>query len=228
MTSHLYIFSTRISTTLVYQLILLVLLITNILPQCRCLASSSSSSSSRFGVHMVRSPESNIAPQGDEVQFECELNLEPDRFEWRFLTQDRVGDNKNDYIYMNANVSIHTTLDLKKYNQNIDSYLQNGYNVTVKENISRLTVIVSHNTVGEYQCIAWIGASALASLPAKLSLATISLDANSLGKNDRIPSSMRRGLQQQNVHWSVTPGNSVIIKCGEVVSYPPPVWTFFK
>lgn len=36
------------------------------------------------GVYMVRSPESIIAPKGDEVLFECELNLEFERLEWRF------------------------------------------------------------------------------------------------------------------------------------------------
>lgn len=37
-----------------------------------------------LGVHVVRSPESAVAPQGDEVVFECELNLAPERLEWKF------------------------------------------------------------------------------------------------------------------------------------------------
>lgn len=104
MAPHLYNFSTKLSTCLVKELVLLVLLVTNILPQCRCLASSSSSS--KFGVHVIRSPESTIAPQGDEVQFECELSLVPERLEWRFLPQDRLGDNQHEYTYMNINVSM--------------------------------------------------------------------------------------------------------------------------
>uniref|UniRef100_A0A336MD34 Interference hedgehog n=1 Tax=Culicoides sonorensis TaxID=179676 RepID=A0A336MD34_CULSO len=196
--------STRISTKFVNRsLVLLILFLTQILQQSSCLTSSSSNS--RFGVHMIRSPESNIAPRGDEVQFECELNLEPDRLEWRFLPQDRLGDSKNDYIYMNSN---------------------NGYNVTLKERVSRLTVVVSHQNVGEYQCIAWIGASALASLPAKLSLASISLSES--GKNRQLSSTRRGSQQQQQITWRVSPGNSVIIKCGEVISFPAPVWTFYK
>lgn len=98
-------FFSRISTGFVNQLIFVLLILTQILQQPTCLVSSTSSSNNKFGVHMIRSPESNIAPQGDEVQFECELNLDPDRLEWRFLPQDRLGDNKNDYIYMNSNVS---------------------------------------------------------------------------------------------------------------------------
>lgn len=105
-------FFSRISTGFVNQLIVLLLIITQILQQPTCLVSSSSNgNNNKFGVHMIRSPESNIAPQGDEVQFECELNLEPDRLEWRFLPQDRLGDSKNDYIYMNLNVS---TLSFKE------------------------------------------------------------------------------------------------------------------
>lgn len=193
----------RISTGLVNHLLFFFLLLL-ILQQPTCLVSSSNSNSNnKFGVHMIRSPESNIAPQGDEVQFECELNLEPDRLEWRFLPQDRLGRSKNDFIYMNSN---------------------NGFNVTLKERVSKLTVVVSHQTVGEYQCIAWIGASALASLPAKLSLATISLDSSGAGKNYK----SYQSRHQQQLVWKVSPGNSVIIKCGEVISFPPPVWTFYK
>lgn len=104
MTTQLYNFSTKLSTCLIKELVLLVLLVTNILPQSRCLASSSNSN--KFGVLVVRSPESTIAPQGDEVQFECELNLVPERLEWRFLPHDRLGDNQNDYTFMNINVSV--------------------------------------------------------------------------------------------------------------------------
>lgn len=103
MTHQLYLFSTRISITcLVKEIVLLLLLMTHILPQSRCLANSTN----KFGVQMIRSPEPSIAPDGDEVQFECELNLEPERLEWRFLPQDKLGDNQNDYIYMNSNVSL--------------------------------------------------------------------------------------------------------------------------
>lgn len=106
-------FFSRISTVFESQLIFLLLILAQILQQPSCLVSSSSNNN-KFGVHMIRSPESNIAPQGDEVQFECELNLEPDRLEWRFLPQDRLGDNKNDYIYMSSNVSTFNHEDVRK------------------------------------------------------------------------------------------------------------------
>lgn len=38
----------------------------------------------------------------------------------------------------------------------------------------------------------------------------------------------RRILPPQIVHWKVHPGNSILIKCGDVVSNPAPAWSFFK
>lgn len=60
----------------------------------------SAASQSSLGVHIVRSPESAVAPKGDEVVFECELNLTPDRLEWRFRhTSVRATDATN-YKYL--------------------------------------------------------------------------------------------------------------------------------
>lgn len=67
---------------------------------------SNSPTLTKLGVYMLRSPETTVAPQGDEVQFECELNLEPERLDWRFRPQTKIGDNtKNDYIYIHKTVS---------------------------------------------------------------------------------------------------------------------------
>lgn len=52
---------------------------------------------------MIRSPESTIAPLRDEVLFECELNLNPDRLEWRFRSSDSSGI-VDDYSYLRKNV----------------------------------------------------------------------------------------------------------------------------
>lgn len=85
----------------------------------QCLASSqsthtTSASSDKLGAYMLRQPESTIAPLNDEVLFECELNLTPDRLEWRFRPQytSRTAsyhisnnDNINDFIYLSENVS---------------------------------------------------------------------------------------------------------------------------
>lgn len=48
---------------------------------------------SALGVHFERSPESAVAPKGDEVVFECETNLAPDRLQWKFRhSSNRSGD----------------------------------------------------------------------------------------------------------------------------------------
>lgn len=79
-------------------LFLCTFLFANIFPSCKC-----SSNSSKLGVHMIRSPESTIAPLRDEVLFECELNLNPDRLEWRFRSSDSNGI-VDDYLYLKKNV----------------------------------------------------------------------------------------------------------------------------
>lgn len=89
----------------------------------------------------------------------------------------------------------------------------------------------------------------MASIPARLTLAAISLDdskANILaffwetfseiafsfvetslgGSGDG--TTIRRILPPQIVHWKVHPGNSILIKCGDVLSNPAPAWSFFK
>ncbi|XP_055544266.1 interference hedgehog-like isoform X2 [Wyeomyia smithii] len=192
---------------------------------------SSSSSTKSLGVYMIRSPESTVAPAGDEVLFECELNLTPERLEWRFRNQFSQG-NREDYTYLD----------------------KNNHNVTIIEGNSKLHVYVNAKTIGEYQCVAWFGASAIASLPARLTLASISVDSNSItsnsasypnygplrsssssisdvhsGRTDRVPTMMRRVLSPiQQQHLKISPGNSIIIKCGDVLSNPPAVWSYYK
>nr|XP_029722667.1 interference hedgehog-like isoform X2 [Aedes albopictus] len=197
-------------------------------------SSSNSGSTKSLGVYMIRSPESTTAPAGDEVLFECELNLIPERLEWRFRPQDAAG-SRDDYVYLS----------------------RNGHNVTTVEGNSKLHVYVNSKTIGEYQCVAWFGASAIASIPARLTLASISLESSissgssgsnygssygslrssssSLsdtpqnGRTDRVPSVMRRVMSPiQQQHLKISPGNSIIIKCGDVVSNPPAIWSYYK
>ncbi|XP_050083879.1 interference hedgehog-like isoform X2 [Anopheles aquasalis] len=181
-------------------------------------SNAGSSSGSSIGLHMIRSPESTIAPADDEVLFECELNLLPERLDWRFRPQGASGARK-DYVYIGKN--------------------QTGYNVSVVDDRFKLRVLVSERTIGEYQCVAWFGASALASIPARLTLATIGLEQDGSGSTgslagsgryDRVPSTMMRRvlptIPQQ--HYKVYPGNSIIVDCGEIISNPPPIWSYYK
>lgn len=58
-----------------------------------------------FYINMTKSPESTIAPQGDEVQFECDLNLKPDELQWKFRPQD-TPHNKDGFVYVHKSVSL--------------------------------------------------------------------------------------------------------------------------
>lgn len=82
-----------------------------------------------------------------------------------------------------------------------------------EDSISKLRIYVNQESVGEYQCVAWLGAAALASIPAKLLLANITVD---------------NSVNSPVLHWRVPPGNNILINCGEVKSNPPPIWNFYK
>ncbi|GAB0091524.1 Interference hedgehog [Sergentomyia squamirostris] len=171
-------------------------------------ATTTTAPSSKLRLYMTRSPETTVAPLGDEVLFECALNVEPERLQWRFRPQGV----KNELMYLNETA---------------------GYNITFRDGVSKLRIYVSPKTIGEYQCIAWYGASALASVSAKLNLATISLDSDNTifeqgGFGVNVLDGKRRNPPHQVVQWQVSPGNSVIIKCGDIVSNPSPVWSYFK
>ncbi|XP_037724607.1 interference hedgehog isoform X1 [Drosophila subpulchrella] len=114
-----------------------------------------SSSGANLGVLFERAPESAVAPKGDEVVFECELNLKPDRLEWRFRRSGFTEPEPYRYLSPSA-----------------------GYNVTSgNEGLAwRLRIYVSAQTAGDYQCVAWYGPGALASTPARLALVSIALD----------------------------------------------------
>ncbi|XP_031625787.1 interference hedgehog isoform X2 [Contarinia nasturtii] len=158
-------------------------------------SSTSSAKAEKFGAYMERQPESTVAPLYDEVLFECGLNLASDRIEWRFRPQkerSNSGNSYSDYIYLNK---------------------MSEYNITIEDSISKLRIYVNQHSAGDYQCVAWLGAAALASIPAKLVLANITVDTS---VNARV------------LHWLVPPGNNILINCGEVKSNPQPIWNFYK
>lgn len=89
-----------------------VILLANIFRPCQCsfgngaAATSVPPTTAKFSVHMVRSPESAVAPAKDEVLFECELNVKPDQLRWRFRPQSTKPE-KNNFVYLNKHVTTH-------------------------------------------------------------------------------------------------------------------------
>lgn len=103
------------------------------------------------------------------------------------------------------------------HNPNNSNFLiipQSGYNITTKDRMSKLHVFVNQKTIGDYRCVAWFGASAHASISAKLRLATIALES--------------KDTYKPIIHWKIAPKNSLIVRCGDVVSAPDPVWSYYK
>ncbi|XP_068993361.1 interference hedgehog isoform X6 [Neodiprion pinetum] len=97
-----------------------------------------------LGMSFNRHPEPIAAPLGDEVYFECSLNLPAEKFFWR-----------------------HKPLNSDHWGPMIQSE-----NSGVKA--SRHVVYFDEKSkAGDYQCIAYYGTSGLASDPARLSLATL-------------------------------------------------------
>ncbi|XP_017037994.1 interference hedgehog isoform X2 [Drosophila kikkawai] len=126
---------------------------------CSSISSSDSNAApADLGVFFERAPESAVAPKGDEVVFECELNLKPDHLEWRF----RRSGSTEPYRILSPTA---------------------GYNVTSgsDDRAWRLRIYVSAQTAGDYQCVATYGPGILVSTSARLALVSITLEASSHG-----------------------------------------------
>lgn len=133
------------------------------------------------GLRFVRAPEPIAAPPGDEVTFECSLNVPAEQVRWRHNGR-----------YLN-----HTSPN------------PNG---KTPQNINQLIVRVNDlRQTGDYQCVAWYGASALASVPAHLSLAEMG----------EFPFASDTIIE-------VRRGNTALIHCQSPNSNPPAVLQYFK
>lgn len=81
-----------------------LLLISLILPSE--LNASNYENESGLGTSMIKSPESTDAPPGDECQLQCELNLPPDRVEFRFRPQNSSHDERDRVINIHKMVEL--------------------------------------------------------------------------------------------------------------------------
>ncbi|XP_019891234.2 interference hedgehog [Musca domestica] len=148
----------------------------------------------QLGVHVVRSPESAVAPKGDEVVFECEMNLTPDRFKWKFRHSSNRSADGSGYK---------------------DLTQENGYNITHQDRISKLRIVVQTYSLGDYQCVASYGSAAIASLSARLTLVSISIDNSN-------------GYTRNTIRYNVAPKNCILLRCGTVTSNPAAIWSFYR
>lgn len=110
-------------------------------------------------------PESVIAPLGDKVTFECEVNVPGERFVWRWKP-DKAEQQWTD----------------------IESE-ENGKKIfsAVPRSSTKLEVEVSMNMeVTLYQCVVWYGAVSLTSVPARLSVARLINSNNKITAEERV------------------------------------------
>ncbi|XP_021913765.1 interference hedgehog-like isoform X2 [Zootermopsis nevadensis] len=139
-----------------------------------------------MGLWFVRSPEPIVAPPGDEVVFECSLNVPAEQVRWRhdgrFLHHNHGNETSSSGLGNHSTKSSHLVVRVHDEHQ-----------------------------AGDYQCVAWIGASALASVPARLSLAEL-----------------RAFPQQSSQQYEVVAGNTVALHCGTPYSNPPALVQYYR
>jgi hypothetical protein len=134
------------------------------------------------GLAFVRSPQPIVAPPGDRVVFECETNVPPDRIIW---LHNRVELTINSTTSSSSSSSSSKSGSNKRKGREIagDSATAASYRMREEQgspkNAVHLILRISKNPhryrqqAGDYQCVAWFGAVALTSLPARLSIAVL-------------------------------------------------------
>lgn len=82
------------------HLLTIISLFVVLIQQLRYDVVQAATTTSSIGIEIKRSPELTIAPLGDEVLFECELNLSPEKLEWRF----QAPGNSSKLVYILENI----------------------------------------------------------------------------------------------------------------------------
>ncbi|KAL1489869.1 hypothetical protein ABEB36_013797 [Hypothenemus hampei] len=136
--------------------------------------------------HLVNQPQLLVLPQGYETLLSCEMNIEPDMFQWKFYQSIELYNSKPNILLSNGSFQL---IPEKKFR--------------VNRKKSELSIQVKPEDVGEYQCLAYYGASVVASIPWRVTLA----------KMGPLP-------HQESVSMSVQAGNTVSWRCNVPESNP--------
>ena len=141
------------------------------------------------GLAFVRSPQPIVAPPGDRVVFECETNVPPERIIW---LHNRVELTSNSTTSSSSSSSSSSRSggggggvgnNKRKGREIASDSTAASYRMREEQgspkNAVHLILRISKNPhryrqqAGDYQCVAWFGAVALTSLPARLSIAVL-------------------------------------------------------
>ncbi|KAG5882564.1 hypothetical protein JTB14_011765 [Gonioctena quinquepunctata] len=106
---------------------------------------------------MVSDPEPISLPTGFETLLTCEMDIDPDKFEWKFYPS-------------NDPYNPHTYIDLT--NGTFRMVEENRFKKTSKKK-SALSLQVNPSSAGDYQCLAYYGAFVVASVPWRVTVATL-------------------------------------------------------
>lgn len=90
----------------IYKPLIMVLLLLLISSSVVELNAFNHDSESALGTFMTKSPESTDAPPGDEVQLQCELNLPPEKLEFRFRPQNSSHNERDQLINIHKMVKV--------------------------------------------------------------------------------------------------------------------------
>uniref|UniRef100_A0A6P7FCX6 Interference hedgehog n=1 Tax=Diabrotica virgifera virgifera TaxID=50390 RepID=A0A6P7FCX6_DIAVI len=108
-------------------------------------------------MYMVSDPEPIALPINFETVLTCEMNIEPDKFEWKFYPTDDPY-NPNAYIDL-SNSTFHLVPEGR-------------YNKQRKKSAMKIQVNGVHSA-GDYQCLAYYGAYVVASVPWRITIAVL-------------------------------------------------------
>ncbi|CAG9763006.1 unnamed protein product [Ceutorhynchus assimilis] len=138
--------------------------------------------------HLISKPESLTLARGYETLLTCEMNIEPDKFQWKFYPSDEPYNSRANLLLSNASYSLIPEGDFK-----------------INRRVAELAIKLKNEDVaGDYQCLAYYGASVIASVPWRITLARM----------ENLPA-------QKNISISVQSGNTVSWRCQVPESNPP-------
>ncbi|CAH1962264.1 unnamed protein product [Acanthoscelides obtectus] len=144
--------------------------------------------------HVISNPEPVTLPAKFSTLLSCEMSSEPDRFMWKFYPTDDPY-NPNAYIDL-SNISFRVVPE-KQY--------------TKQKRKSELTLHLDASASGDYQCLAFYGTKALASVPSRVTMARL----------EPFP-------KQNSLEETVSVGNTVTWRCAVPKSNPEAYIQYFK
>ncbi|XP_017787344.1 PREDICTED: interference hedgehog-like isoform X2 [Nicrophorus vespilloides] len=109
-------------------------------------------------IHKISSPTSIALPLNDETILICEMNIVPDKFEWRFYKLDESQ-------VSNPNALLNLTRDYVELPPKRFTNDKKKSTLTIK--------LTNSSSAGDYQCLAHYGASVVASVPDRITLTTL-------------------------------------------------------